>query len=164
MIINVKGGREMNTKEQNKNKNVEKKNDETEPKQKTDASHTPTMLKLTDLPALSETSIQQAAEIDRIEFLKEFMSVDRLGTLEWFNMGFMLQNSGPNRLRCIHIYDDPVAMHCLASVAQTISFAGGILEVEPYTVVAPLYAGWKKLDREIQTPTKEARSPGMEVA
>ena len=154
----------MNTKEQNKNKNVEKKNDETEPKQKTDESHTLPMLKLTDLPALTEASIQQAAEMDRIEFFKEFMSDDRLGTLQWFNMGFMLQNSGPSRLRCIHIYDDPVAMHCLASVAQTISYAGGILEVEPYTVVASLFAGWKKLDHEIQTPTKEARSPGMEVA
>ena len=154
----------MNTKEQNKNKNKEKKNDETEPKQKTDASPTPPMLKLTDLPALTEASIQQAAEMDRIEFFKEFMSDDRLGTLEWFNMGFMLQNSGPNLLRCIHVYDDPVAMHCLASVAQTISFAGGVLEVEPYTVVAPLHAGWKKLDREIESPTKEARSPGMEVA
>ena len=42
----------MNTKEQNKNKNVEKNNDETEPKQKTDTSHTPSVLKLTDLPAL----------------------------------------------------------------------------------------------------------------
>ena len=154
----------MNPKEQNKSKNVEKNNDETEPKQKTDTSHTPSVLKLTDLPALTEASMQQAAEMDRIDFFKEFMSVDRLGTLEWFKMGFMLQNSGPNRLRCIHVYDDPVAMHCLASVAQTISFAGGILEVEPYTVVAPLYAGWKKVDREIQTPTKEARSPGMEVA
>ena len=154
----------MNTKEQNKNKNKKKNNNEAEPKQKTDASHTPPMLKLTDLPVLTEASIQQAAEIDRIEFIKEFMSVDRLGTLEWFNMGFMLQNSGPNRLRCIHVYDDPVAMYCLASVAQTISFAGGILEVEPYTVVAPLYAGWKKLDRETEPSTKEARIPGMEVA
>ena len=62
------------------------------------------------------------------------------------------------------VYDDPVAMHCLASVAQSISFAGGILEVEPYTVVAPLYASWKKLDRATESPTKEARSPGMEVA
>lgn len=154
----------MNTKEQNKNKNEENNNDETEPKQKIDTSHTPPMLKLTDLPALNEASIQQAAEMDRIEFFKEFMSVDRLGTLEWFKMGFMLQNSGPNRLRCIHVYDDPVAMHCLASVAQTISFAGGILEVEPYTVVAPLYASWKKLDRATESPTNKARSPGMEVA
>jgi len=154
----------MNTKEQNKNKNEKKCNDETEPKQTTDTSHAHSMLKLTDLPALTEASRQQAAEIDRIEFFKEFMSVDRLGTLEWFNMGFMLQNSGPNRLRCIHIYDDPVAMHCLASVAQSISFAGGILEVEPYTVVAPLYAGWKKLDRAAESPTKEARPLGMEVA
>ena len=154
----------MNTKEQNKNKNKKKNNNEAEPKQKTDASHTPPMLRLTDLPALTEASIQQAAEIDRIEFFKEFMSVDRLGTLEWFNMGFMLQNSGLNRLRCIHVYDDPVAMHCLASVAQTISFAGGILELEPYTVVAPLYAGWKKLGRETESSTKEARTPGMEVA
>ena len=154
----------MNTKEQNKIKNVEEKNDETEPKQKTEVSHTSPMLKLTDLPALTEASMQQAAEIDRIEFFKEFMSVDRLGTLEWFNMGFMLQNSGLNRLRCIHVYDDPVAMHCLASVAQTISFAGGILDLEPYTVVAPLYAGWKKMGREHETPRKEARAPGMEVA
>ena len=154
----------MNTKEQNKNKNKKKNNNEAEPKQKTDANHTPPMLRLTDLPALTEASMQQAAEIDRIEFFEEFMSVDRLGTLEWFKMGFMLQNSGPNRLRCIHVYDDPVAMHCLASVAQTISFAGGILEVEPYTVVAPLYAGWKKVDRATESPTKEARSPGMEVA
>ena len=154
----------MNTEEQNKNKNVEEKNNEIEPKQKTEASHTPSMLKLTDLPAWTEATIQQAAKMDRIEFFKEFMSVDRLGTLEWFNMGFMLQNSGPNRLRCIHVYDDPVAMHCLASVAKTISFAGGILEVEPYTVVAPLYAGWKKLDRETESPRKEARAPGMEVA
>ena len=50
----------MNTKEQTKNKNEEKNNDETEPKQKTDASHTPPMLKLTDLPALTEASMQQA--------------------------------------------------------------------------------------------------------
>ena len=66
----------MNTKEQNKNKNVEKNNDETKPKQKTDTSHTPSVLKLTDLPALTEASMQQAAEMDRIDFFKEFMSVD----------------------------------------------------------------------------------------
>ena len=35
----------MNTKEQSKNKKEEKNNDETEPKQKTDTSHTPSVLK-----------------------------------------------------------------------------------------------------------------------
>ena len=50
----------MNTKEQNKNKNEENNNDGTEPKQKTDTSHTPSVLKLTDLPALTKASMQQA--------------------------------------------------------------------------------------------------------
>ena len=63
----------MNTEEQNKNKNVEEKNNVTDPKQKTEASHTPSMLKLTDLPALTEATIQQAAKMDRIEFFKEFI-------------------------------------------------------------------------------------------
>lgn len=157
----------MNKKEQNKNKNKneEKKNKETESKQQPDLTEALSTLKLTDLPVLTKSWLRRAARPERIEIIREFMAFDRLGMFEWFDMGFMLQNAGPNRLRCVHVYDDPISIQGLASVAQTISLAGGILELDQYTVVAPMsHVEYHAPAQETNVPNKEARVSGMEVA
>lgn len=152
----------MNKREQNKNENEEKKNDETESEQQPAA---PSSLRLADLPILTKAWFDRAARPERIEFFMNFMTAERIGTLEWFNMGFMLQNSGPNRIRCIHVYDDPISFHGLASIARTISLAGGVLELDPFTVIAPWNYDTKENSTQVNdAPNKASFVTGMEVA
>ena len=92
-----------------------------------------------DMLELNASQLHQAAAPSDVEYMREFLSKEEVGRYHWFeNLGFTLQNAGAGILRCIHIVDHEAAILSLSIVRQTIEFAGGRLELAPYTVIRPM--------------------------
>ena len=122
------------------------------------------VLRHVDLPALDEAWLHRAELPERLEFFRGFLQPESLGMFEWFTMGFMLQNAGHNRLRCVGVYDDAYPIKCLATIARSVVLAGGVLELEPYAILCPPP---KPEETEADKGATVAREPpacSMEVA
>ena len=147
------------------NEMKQEKTDENE--QVNEMEHLPVevrVLRHADLPALDEAWLHRAELPERVEFFRGFLQPESLGMFEWFNMGFMLQNAGHNRLRCVGVYDDEYPIKCLATIARSIALAGGVLELEPYAILCPPPKPEETEAAQGNTVASEPQACSMEVA
>lgn len=147
------------------NEMQQEKTDENE--QVNEMEHQPTgvrVLRHVDLPALDEAWLHRAELPERVEFFRGFLQPESLGMFEWFTMGFMLQNAGTNRLRCVGVYDDAYPIKCLATIARSIALAGGVLELEPYAILCPPPQPQETESVKATGAAREPQACSMEVA
>jgi len=163
----AEGGMKMNKKNEKKMNRNEMIEENREHKEVTKT------LALADLPELDEDWLRRGANRSGVAFVEAFMR-QPIGELEWFDMGFLLQNAGCGRVRCLYVYDDPYPIRCLAAFAHTVALAGGELELAPFALLRPMEGtstnqGEDRLNCPSEggasplAPKKDA-IPGVEVA
>ena len=109
------------------------------------------------LPTLTASDLHAAAIPDNIAFFADFMLKQNVGRYHWFErQGFTLQNAGAGVIRCVYVVDHASSLHNLALVNETVSLAGGCLELAPFTVVSPMLEG----DKDEQAECEEEAGPG----
>jgi len=163
----AEGGMKMNKKNEKKMNRNEMIEENREHKEVTKT------LALADLPELDEDWLRRGANRSGVAFVEAFMR-QPIGELEWFDMGFLLQNAGCGRVRCLYVYDDTYPIRCLAAFAHTVALAGGQLELAPFTLLRPVEGTTTSQNREglnvglegppsPMVPNKDP-TPGLEVA
>jgi hypothetical protein len=90
------------------------------------------------LPELDSNGMKVSVAERSMSWARDILDNATIGQLiDTTEIGFQLQLSSRTTLRCIWVYDHPPALNMLHITKRIINNVGGILELEPYTILIP---------------------------